>query len=331
MIYIYVEDEKEGLALMNNAVDMYLDRNKVTVDTFHGIYDLKDHIESLVLNNNDKAYYVYDDIPGNTNIQSNILEAKSSIHDLNLDKHVSLIPIVCCEYTILTANNIELFVHRNAIDLVHKLNKYIITNNITSETKDDTVFKDMYNKARKEREDRLKHVQKKYNKNYSQNDIEKTVTFEKLCKKILAEALQCELRITDKLGDCWEKDCCIRKTRVCSIGTNNKALDSIEKKQFLVDNTEYMNIINRIAKENNLSMKQHSKIDFSTFTLTKSIQAKIDQLDKLFNYNINACAANLDTYYLDGYTLAEAIDMCEKRGFSDNDIRIAIKKTQFTQ
>lgn len=331
MVYIYVEDEKEGLVLMNNAVDMYLDRRVVTVDTFHGIYELKDHIENLILNNNDAVYYIYDDIPGNDSVQSNILEAKSSIHDLNMDKQVNLVPIVCCEYVILTANNIELFVHRNAIDLVHKLNKYIVTNNITSETKDDIVFKDMYNKARKEREDRLKHVQKKYNKSYSQNDIENTVTIEKLCKKILAEALQCELRITDKLGDCWEKDCCIRKTRVCSIGTNNRTLEGIEKKQFLVDNTEYMNIINRIAKENNLSMKQHSKIDFSTFALTKSIQAKISQLDKLFNYNINLCTANLDTYYSEGYTLAEAKRMCKRQGFSDNDIRIAIEKTQFVQ
>lgn len=278
MIYVYVEDKKEGLLLLNNAVQLYLvDTSCIYTDSFCGIYKLVEHIELLNISDKDIVYYIYDNVPGNTDVPNIIKNAKYEIILKKLEKQVYLLPILCCEYSILTANNIELFSHIDGIKLIQKLKQFTISANLTTETKQETAFLTLYNRIRKEREKKLIRRQKKYGSTYTQNDIEKAVTIEKLCKEILKETFQNELRITDKLGDCWDKPCCIKHTRICSIDPKSRLLHNNEKKQFLAEKTIYLPLISKIAKENGLQLKHLPPFNFTNLFLTKQSQSKLSR------------------------------------------------------
>lgn len=329
MIYIYVEDKNEGFLLMKNAVNIYISNSNINVDTFNGIFNLENHLQNLSINENDKVYYIYDNVPGNTDIPSILKNTKKLIKQRDLQEQVYLMSILCCEYAILTADNIELFSYRNAIELIQKLKEYTVTPRLTTDTKNEPRFTELYDRARKDQEKKLIRKQKSKGVSYTKNDIEKAVTVEKLCKKMMTEVFPNELSITKELGDCWEKDCCIKKNRICSIDVKSSLLSNIEKKQFLVDKTVYIKIVTKIAEKEQLVIESLPQVDISTIYLIETVKRKIDRCKQSFKLNIAKCKYNLESHYDAGYTRKEAESMCKESGFSENEIRIAIRDTSY--
>lgn len=156
MVYIYVEDKNEGLHLMRMAANKYnIDVTKILIDNFNGIFNLITHIEGLNLCNSDKVYYIYDSIEGNTDIPIIVKNANARLNSLNLSVQVQLLPIVCLEYHILAAQNMELFIHKTCIDAVEAL-KMCNVDTITEETKSLDIFSTDYDSIRKRQEKALR-------------------------------------------------------------------------------------------------------------------------------------------------------------------------------
>ena len=243
MIYIYTEDKNEGMVLMKNAIDIYLSGYNIIVDTLDGIKNLQDNIKKLQLNAEDTVYYVYDDVSENADVQNHLKNGKREISRSKYKGQINLIPIFCCEHSILTAMDIEKFSHPDVLKVILEVQGYKDLRNITKMTKQNNIFDVYYTKARTKRENTLKRLQRNKGITYTQNDIEIGVSAEKLYKEIIKDALRPPLALTATLGDCWTHDCCINKKRVCSMYINNSVLYEAEKKQFLVDRTVYIKII----------------------------------------------------------------------------------------
>lgn len=310
---------------MNNAADLYITNKNVKVDTFHGIFNLLDHIKNLKLNNGDSVYYVYDDVPENTDIPQIISNAKKRIVQNNLKTQVTFIPILCYEYSVLTAQYIEYFIQKKSIELVQKLKSYKITKKLTAETKNEPLFTFLYDRARKDQEKKLKSR----GGTYSQNDIEKAVTVEKLCKKMLAEALHDDLHISNDFGPCWLNDCCGRGTRICCINTNSRNLSCTEKKQYLADYTICIKVLTKIFNYENMKLNDREPLNFNDVKLNKSVQQRINMCNPVFRKNVMYCKQNLESHYEAGKSRAEAIQLCKNDKFTIEEIQEALKDTPY--
>lgn len=305
---------------MKNAVGLYIDSSYVTVDTFYGIFNLVDHINNLNITSNDSVYYIYDNIPENTDIPLILVNAKKLIKQHKYSNRINLLPILCCEYSLLTADNIEMFCQKKHIEIVLKLKKLSKSSNLTLDTKNEPIFNYLYDRARNEHERKLKSRGKIYTK----NDIEKAVTVEKLCKKMLAEVFQNELHITNTFGGCWEKDCCIKNTRICNIGPNNRKFNALEKKQYLVDYTIYIRLLNEVKRREGIKLKTLNTLNIDDIILIKSVRQLINSHNPEFINAVKRCKSNLESHCQNGYSLKEAQSKCEKDGFTNDEIECAI-------
>lgn len=329
MIYVYTEDRNEGMALMRNAIDIYLSNSNIIVNTLDGIKNLQNSIKNLSLNPEDAVYYIYDDIAENADVQMHLKNGKKEISRSKYRDQIKLIPIFCCEHTILMATDIEKFSHSDALRAVLEVREYRDLKNVTKMTKQNKIFDDYYNKARKKRENTLKRIQRNKGIVYNQNDIENGVTVEKLYKEIIKDALRPPLAITALLGNCWTCDCCINKNRVCSMHINNNTLYKTEKKQFLVDRTVYIKIIKHIASEQKLSLKSLNKLKLDD----KQLNKRANQIIKEFNIETHNCMLKCKQHIKQyvkkagnkSCTKWEIIDYCTSLGYTENQAEIAFE------
>ena len=158
MIYVYTEDKKEGLVLMKNAIDIYLSDYNIVVDTIDGIKNLKESVNNLQLNPEDAVYYVYDDVTENSGVQDHLKNGRKAINRSKYKGQINLIPIFCCEHSVLTAVGIEKFSHPDVLKVIFEIQEYKDLRNVTKMTKKNKVFNAYYNKARTKRENTLKRV-----------------------------------------------------------------------------------------------------------------------------------------------------------------------------
>ncbi|MBQ8327961.1 MAG: hypothetical protein IJX86_12940 [Lachnospiraceae bacterium] len=329
MIYLYTEDKNEGLALAQNAVNIYLGKYNIVVGTIDGIKNLANHISNLSLNIEDFVYYVYDDIPENADVQKHIKNARKVIGRSNFKNQIHLISIFCCEHSILTAVEIEKFSHPDIIKTIFAVQEYTDLKNITAMTKSNSVFDKFYDRARKERERTLKSIQKKNGLVYTQNDIESGVSAEKLFKGIFKDAFTAELNITTLLGKCWEQDCCFKKNRVCSMNINNRVLCGTEKKQFLVDRTVYIKVVQLIAKEQNLQLSIVQRLNLDDIKLSKKAIQIVNDFKAESHKCMLRCRQHIRQFIIDsgetGRNDNEIINYCTGAGFTEKQAKKALE------
>jgi hypothetical protein len=327
MIYIYTEDSSEGLLLMKNAVNLYLRQyNNIKADTINGISKLAEHIRNLNINSDDTVYYIYDNITENIAVQQHLINSLNMIRLSKYKEQIKLVPILCCEYSVLTAEHIELFAKYSQISYIKELKSYKDTGNITINTKKNKIFEQFYAKARKERERTLKSRQVRTGETYTNNDIEEGISIEKLCKKIMIAAFDADLKLIDSVnntfGKCWNTDCCFKKNRICSMHVNTRKLHGTEKLQFLAEETVYIKIIKLIANDNQLSISTDiGKLNLADITFRKEAQLEISKYesDKIQEiHTIKECAANLDLYMNEfKYSEKKAVAECIRSGYTE--------------
>lgn len=331
MVYIYTEDKKEGKALIENAINMYLSRykDKITVESIDGIKNLDLHVQTLTLDINDVAYYIYDDVKENKNVQLQLLNGIRSIRNSKYKKQIKLISHFCCEHSLLIADGIEAFSNEKALEFIAVLKQYKDISNITKYTKLNPLFKELYDKARKNRERTLQRMERNNGTKYTNNDIEEGVSAEKLCKEIFKIAFTSDLRISEKLGDCWVKDCCFKRNKICSMDTKNYALLGEDKQQFLVDNTIYYNIIQKIAQEQGLQMDVRNYIDMKKVQLSRVSTQLIEHYKLQEKQSIMRCKKAVIKYVKESNkercTEDEITEYCIKLGYTEYVINKAIE------
>lgn len=267
MIYIRVEDSTDGFVLCQNIVRIYFKDNcNINIDTMRGIFNIENTIKSVmnIMEPSDSLLIIYDDIIENPLVSRHIEEANKLVEG---DSRVYFIPTLSFELEILMINNIE-FIYNTDIynDLAREIREiYRKTESIsiiTSVTKNDKRYNDMYEKARKVRADKREY------KYLNSIDFEKAITIESICKDILNRIFnRSDIR---PIRDCWVHNCCY-KTReyMCKYtGFNLKRIREEEehgndlcKIRTIVQETSFYNLLWMLNEL--LNAKEHSDIAFS--------------------------------------------------------------------
>lgn len=325
MVYLYVEDSNDGLYLMKLAQSLYnIDSNMLKIDTFGGIFNIVEHIKELNITSKDKVYYLYDNVEGNTDIPRNIKTATNILARKNIQNRVSFITIICCEYSILVAEHMEMFIDRKSL-LNCILIKLCSSDKITTETKQMSEFNGIYNAIRDKQ--RKKLISRGKILNISNNSVEVTVTAEKLCKYIFHQAFSNELlpydRNSHQCGNCWENGCCIRENkRGCNISIKSRNLLSVEKKMLLLQGAHFYEVLNDICKKESIACDEKTEIRLDDVILNNKIKKIYDD----YKYNVKICKENIYTYLQMGYSEKKAIALCKESNFDDYIIKAAIKE-----
>lgn len=87
MIYVYVEDSTNGLGLMKRAFREYASDLKVIIESFNGIIYIDEHIKNLLVTQEDKVYYIYDNMIDNTVVNNKIKVASSLVKKKKFKLH----------------------------------------------------------------------------------------------------------------------------------------------------------------------------------------------------------------------------------------------------
>lgn len=326
MIYIYTEDKKEGLTLIKNAVDLYLDAYNISTGTIDGIKNLAIHIRNLQLNKNDIVYYIYDNVSDNSYVLQHLKNANTEMVHSKYQLQIRFIPIFCCEHAILSACGIEAFANKNSMDAILELKEYHQVENLTLITKANRAFDKYYNIARRKRENTLK---RKVGQAYSLNDIEIGVTAEKLYKEIFKEAFIADLAMNNGLGKCWNNDCCIKKKKICSMHINCRKLQGIEKSQYLADGTVYFKIIQQIAIEQNLELRSRLKVNLGNIKFDKTVLEIMEEHKRTSERRVQKCAKFIKEKVL-GYNELhneyDIINECLYNGYTESQAKRAIER-----
>lgn len=330
MIYVYAEDEKEGYTLLKNAINIYLKNSNIVIDTLHGIDKLEEHISKLNISNEDQVYYIYDDIQENSEVMKYLDLGRKVIIQRKLNDQVTLLPILCSEYSVLAAQDIEIFVRPCFLHYIFELKKYPTDGNITKKTKQNPYFKELYATVRKEDLHDAKRLYEKYNKPYTEEGVEAFITIEKLCKKLLHLIFKLDdgLGIEHKLDECWIRNCCWKNSKVCSmrVGTKTRNLTSFEKQQFLVDNTVYIKVIKLIAQEQHLLLENIPELKLDNIEISKMAKKAIQDYSQKVSQSVKKCMYNLEIdIFEQGYSKHKAMKMCiNDFGFSEIDVQNAM-------
>ena len=228
MVKIYTEDTKEGLLLMRTAASLYL-HAPADIDSFKSINALKSFIGKLEVSNDDKIFIIYDSAAGSKNIDDKIVNVVREIDKLEISDRVRLLPIVCSEYEVLAAPNIAQFAAKRAIPYIKQLCSFNPDNMLTRVTKADPLFSEYYAVARQV----MRAQTIKNGKQFSDEQIDRMVSVEKLCKRIFKDAFNNDTKITDDFGRCWVEDCCVKAKRSCNIESTTYYTEE-EKQQILL-------------------------------------------------------------------------------------------------
>lgn len=322
MIYVYVEDSTNGLGLVKRAFKEYTPNLKLVIESFNGIINIDGHINNLSAKKDDKIYYIYDNMIDNKVVNNKIKVAKYLIKG---KENIKLLPITSFEYNILAAKLIELFAHRKYIEYIQMIKLYGRTSmdSITAKTKNEALFVPIYNILRKRNEKELKDRAKKTGAVIKPSVVEARTTFEQLCKEIFNNAFCNDYNtIGEKLGSCWEKDCCSYKNNkyVCNIVKEHTKVKKTDKLGVLFQNTHFYTIVEYICNDVNIETKPYIiNIDYSI--VAKSIRNKVNEASSVLK-----CFSNLEQYCMEGYTLEKAKKKCQlENKFSIDEVEMAEK------
>lgn len=132
----------------------------------------------------------------------------------------------------------------------------------------------------------------------TQEELDKKITIDSICKEIMTDCFQNELIIdkADNLGRCWSERCCIKKNKICNI--NNRVLvedeiNAIDKQKFLVYFSRYHKLALKISEIsgvliNNINNEDILKIINFTGTYFELSKYKIDDVLDYINTCWNA-------------------------------------------
>ena len=261
MVKIYTEDTKEGLLLIKTAASLYL-HAPADVGSFKSINALESFIEKLEVSNDDIIVLVYDYVDGNSTIQSRVQKSKRAVIARGLSEQVYILPIVCSEYEVLSAHNIAQFAAKRAIPYIERLCSYNPDNMLTRLTKADPLFEGYYTVARQV----MRAQTIKNGKQFSDEQIDRMVSVEKLCKRIFKDAFNNDTKITGDFGRCWVEDCCVKTKRSCNVESLTYYTKE-EKQQILlakykVDVIDKINSFLRVRPGKNDSSSLHKIASF---------------------------------------------------------------------
>ena len=246
------------------------------METLGGIWKLKDKIYNKInsIKTDDIIIIVYDDMFENPIISRNIIETQEYIEEYNLYDRVLWLPTYSFEIELLLIVGFEFFANSERyIKYFWKLREgFIKTGNLaelTALSKKDGIYSDMYTYEKKKKQNVAVYRQ------LSRDDFERAITIETISKAIMTEVFRYEspLKTSDfvdkPLGgkderNCWKNNCCNRKNRcknsIIDIDTiiERQKTERLYKTKFLILNTSYRKLIDKIYKIEGLSINIHN-------------------------------------------------------------------------
>lgn len=278
MVHILVEDSGNGFQFCKIIKSLYFDENDIQVEleTLGGIWKLKDKIYNKInsIKTDDIIIIVYDDVFENPIISRNIIETQEYIEDYNLSDRVLWLPTYSFEIELLLIVGFEFFANSERyIKYFWKLREgFIKTGNLaelTALSKNDGIYSDMYTYEKKKKQNVAVYRQ------LSRDDFERAITIETISKAIMTEVFRYESPLkrsdfVDKpLGgkderNCWKNNCCNRKNRcknsIIDIDTiiERQKTERLYKTKFLIFNTSYRKLIDKIYDIEGLSIDTHN-------------------------------------------------------------------------
>jgi hypothetical protein len=257
MIYIEVEDSKDGLKLCEKIREIYFNNYEcIKVESFNGIFKLKDKIEDLILSTTelDNILVVFDNIIENPIIERNFNQTINYLDDNNLGDRIIWVPTKSFELEVLSIYGIEFLCNakaysdyfwqlRDILDRTHNIS------DLTYETKKNPLYDNMYNKVRKNKKTRGEY------KRLSSEDFERAITIESISKDIMKKVF---LNAGDirPIRDCWVNNCCYKSKLKCNYGNinvehimeNEKDGQQLYKLRALIKDTSYEKIVKCVDK-----------------------------------------------------------------------------------
>ena len=208
----------------------------------------------------------------------------------------------------------------NAVEALKMCN----VDKITENTKSLDIFGSDYDNIRK----RQKKALQKRNTNVTANDVEATVTAEKLCKELLKRALQNELTIFNhtqgsnygNCGICWLTNCCHKTNRCCNISIKSNSLTSQEKLAILFQESHIYNVLKMIAVNEGIHIDKKIIVSLDNVRLNPKIANCINQNHK----DLKECEENINTYLIGGYNEKQIRKKCKDDGYADYIINKAL-------
>jgi hypothetical protein len=257
MIYIEVEDSKDGLKLCEKLKEIYFSEYEcIKVASFNGIFKLKDKIENLILSttNSDKILIVFDNIIENPIIERNFNQTVNYLDTNNLGDRIIWIPTRSFEVEVLSIYGIEFLCDTKAYSdyfwrLRDTLDKTHNVSDLTNETKNNSLYDSMYNKVRKDKKTRGEY------KRLSSEDFERAITIESISKDIMKKVFSNAGDIRP-IRDCWINNCCYKSKLKCNyaninvehIMQNEKDGKQLYKIRALIRDTSYEKIVEHLDK-----------------------------------------------------------------------------------
>lgn len=259
MIYVLVEDSKDGYKLCREIVNHYFKNNmhNIVVKSYMGITKLKNVIEDLFeqISEADEIVVVYDDIIENPIVSTSLEE----VNEYTTKVNVHLLPVKSFELEAILIDDIEFTAnYNNYKEYIRKIkeayDKVRDVKYLTKITKEDELYSNMYNQIRKDK------AKKNIYKRLTLKEFERAITIESLSKKLLSKMYD-KCTITKPMGDCWVKSCCYRtKNNKCSPFLNHEKMIKIEYALLMViiSNTEYKKLVKLLGKLLNIKIQVQS-------------------------------------------------------------------------
>lgn len=259
MIHILTEDSKDGFKLCDIIKQLYFDNNfnDIDLDTLKGIWNVKTKIETKInqIPANDIIIIVYDDIRENPLIDMYISEALDYIDNQNLYDRIFWLPTKSFEIEVLLIDGIEFFADKEAYSLyfsnlrqLYSMNNEI--ENLTSVTKTNNLYNNMYNKAKKEK------IKSRNYSALSSEDFERAITIETISKYIMTEVFK-NVTMDKPMGGCWIQECsynhnkCVHEYIDLKKIIRKQSKNKYFKANIIISNTSYKRLVETIYEMKN--------------------------------------------------------------------------------
>lgn len=281
MLYVLTEDSKDGYKLISQLKEIYLGalQNQVTVESFHGIWDVDKKVAKKVSDAKDDDLFiiVLDYVIENPLIEPEIRKLYRYIKENSLKSRVKVLPIHSFELEILLMYDIELICNLNTYDIYFKELRDLYYDSdekdirlLTTKSKSEQKYDAWYAKARKDKRKKPRY------KDLSEQDFERAMTIETISKRILSIVFQNnESFITKPMsGECWSDKGCSCSHFNCKYYFNTEIFkkDTQLKLKWIIQKTGYLNIIKKIQEMLNIQIYAEKDIDI-TETLDNLIYA----------------------------------------------------------
>lgn len=254
---VIVEDSTDGLRLCKIIAKIYSpDGEAISVESFHGMVNLKRKIEELCaeLKPTDDAIIVYDGIKENPLVLRHAEEAFGYLEASGKEDRFRMLDTISFELEVLMTDGIEYFAdlaeYGKYVSEIRELyKKYNDLSALALYTKGLDIYSGMYDKIRK-------NMRKKGSyKKMGETEFESCVTIESLSKELL-NRIFASAGIDRPMTECWVEPCCVRKRKRCESGAidtykieemQRKNNDPYVKANMLICNTSYRKLAELLA------------------------------------------------------------------------------------